>query len=114
VRAKPLPYEPLILSLIHCDDRSNHYVYCAVYYVLLCCRYPALDDEIYIGGIYVRIFLQQPQYSLRRPERFIEGLFEHHEMLAAAEGMAKDLGAVATGAVQPRCQQQRRSCLRSS
>ena len=60
-------------------------------------RYAALDDEIYIGGIYVRIFLQQPQYTLRRPEKFIEGLFEQHEKLAMAEGMAKDLGAVATG-----------------
>jgi hypothetical protein len=60
-------------------------------------RYSALDDEIYIGGIYVRIFLQQPQYTLRRPEKFIEGLLEQHEKLAVAEGMAKDLGAIATG-----------------
>ena len=60
-------------------------------------RYSALDDEIYIGGIYVRIFLQQPQFKVRRPEKFIEGLFEQHEKLAVAEGMAKDLGAVATG-----------------
>ena len=61
--------------------------------------YAALNDEIYIGGIYLRIFLQNPQYSLRRPEKFIEGLLEHHERLAAAEGMAKDLGTVATAVI---------------
>ena len=35
-------------------------------------EYSALDDEIYIGGIYVRLFLQNPQFDIRRPEKFIE------------------------------------------
>ena len=35
-------------------------------------EYSVLDDEIYIGGIYVRLFLQNPQFDIRRPEKFIE------------------------------------------
>ena len=80
-------------------------------------EYSALDDEIYIGGIYVRLFLQNPQFDIRRPEKFIEvrspycsrdvqpgltvtlpgqELLDAHGTLSAVEGMAKDLGAVAT------------------
>jgi hypothetical protein len=59
-------------------------------------EYETLDDEIYIGGIYVRLFLQNPNYKIRRPETFIEALLQAHEGLAPVDGMEKDLGYICT------------------
>jgi len=59
-------------------------------------EYTTLDDEIYIGGIYVRLFLNNPNYKIRRPETFIEALLQAHEQLAPVVGMAKDLGYICT------------------
>ena len=58
--------------------------------------YEVLEDEMFIGGIYVRLFLKNPQYNIRKPEKFIEALFAAHEALACADGMAKDLGYICT------------------
>eukprot|EP01050_Picozoa_sp_SAG11_P000200 SAG11_NODE_4_length_33019_cov_28.098909_27_plen_1292_part_00 len=58
--------------------------------------YEVLEDEMYVGGIYVRLFLKNPQYNIRKPEKFVEALFAAHEALACAEGMAKDLGYICT------------------
>jgi hypothetical protein len=33
-----------------------------------------LEDEMFIGGIYVRLFLKNPQYNIRKPEKFVEVL----------------------------------------
>ena len=37
-------------------------------------RYPKLRDELYIGGIYVRLFLKEPSFKLRDPNWFLESL----------------------------------------
>eukprot|EP01051_Picozoa_sp_SAG22_P015756 SAG22_NODE_2109_length_3004_cov_2.193804_2_plen_837_part_00 len=58
--------------------------------------YAVLEDEMFVGGIYVRLFLKNPQYNIRKPEKFIEALFAAHEALACADGMAKDLGFICT------------------
>ena len=70
----------------------------------------------YVGGIYLRLFLQNPQYNIRKPEKFVEvkasrcttctsishhdfcaqALLQAHEALAQTEGMAKDLGTICT------------------
>ena len=37
-------------------------------------RYDKLRGEVYVGGVYVRLFLKNPRYGIRDPKRFIEGL----------------------------------------
>ena len=37
-------------------------------------RYPKLRDELYIGGVYVRLFLKEPSFKLRDPNWFLESL----------------------------------------
>jgi hypothetical protein len=58
--------------------------------------YASLHEETYVGGIYLRIFLQNPQYNLRKPEKFVEALLQAHEQLARQEGMAKELSTICT------------------
>eukprot|EP01052_Picozoa_sp_SAG31_P006405 SAG31_NODE_294_length_18242_cov_28.418949_17_plen_87_part_00 len=61
--------------------------------------YASLHEETYVGGIYLRLFLQNPQYNLRKPEKFVESLLQAHEQLAKQEGMGKELGTIWCGAV---------------
>jgi hypothetical protein len=42
-------------------------------------RYEALANELYIGGVYVRIFLKQPTFELSNPVFFLEKLIEQWE-----------------------------------
>ena len=37
-------------------------------------KYLKLEDELYIGGVYVRLFLKEPTFSLRDPKWFMEAL----------------------------------------
>lgn len=39
-------------------------------------RYKKLDDELYIGGVYVSRFLKEPTYNLRDPTTFLELLLQ--------------------------------------
>jgi len=41
--------------------------------------YRQLVDEIYIGGVYIRLFLKQPTYKLSNPVLFAEKLVEFWE-----------------------------------
>ena len=61
-------------------------------------EFDKLVDEMFVGGVYIRLFLKNPQYALRKPEKFIEALFAEHERLGALDGdaFAKDLGFVCT------------------
>lgn len=38
-------------------------------------RYSSIDGELIIGGIFVRLFIKDPSYSLRDPRGFLEALF---------------------------------------
>lgn len=37
-------------------------------------KYKNLEDELYIGGVYVRLFLKEPTFNLRDPTGFLEKL----------------------------------------
>jgi hypothetical protein len=38
--------------------------------------YPRLAGELYVGGVYVRLFLKTPKFAIRNPRRFVEGLMD--------------------------------------
>lgn len=38
--------------------------------------YPGLEDEVFIGGVYVRLYLKDPQYPLRCVRRWVGGAAE--------------------------------------
>ena len=37
-------------------------------------RYERLDDELYVGGVYVNLFLKDPTFNLRDPSGFLENI----------------------------------------
>ena len=39
-------------------------------------KYKKLEDELYIGGVYVRLFLKEPTFSLHDPSAFLEMLMQ--------------------------------------
>lgn len=39
-------------------------------------QFEGLAGELYIGGVYVRLFLKNPSFPLRNPKAFLEGLLE--------------------------------------
>jgi len=39
-------------------------------------KYTKLADELYIGGVYVRLFLKEPTFALRDPSAFLEMLLQ--------------------------------------
>jgi DnaJ family protein C protein 13 len=59
--------------------------------------YDKLQGEVYVAGVYVRLFLKNPRYAIRDPQRFIEGLMERylHEVPAAGSGGAEAAGGKA-------------------
>jgi hypothetical protein len=42
-------------------------------------RYRQLEEEIYLGGVYIRLYLKQPSYRLSNPVLFLEKLLEFWE-----------------------------------
>lgn len=45
-------------------------------------KYQKLDDELFVGGVYVSRFLKEPTYNIRDPTRFLEMLMQRwsHEL----------------------------------
>ena len=39
-------------------------------------KFQELQNEIFVGGVYVRLFMKQPEFPLRNPKRFLEGLLK--------------------------------------
>ena len=39
-------------------------------------KYKKLEDELYVGGVYVRLFLKEPTFSLHDPSAFLEMLMQ--------------------------------------
>jgi DnaJ family protein C protein 13 len=60
--------------------------------------YDSLQGEVYVGGVYVRLFLKNPKYAVRDPVKFAEALVEKYlqELTAAA-------AAANTGAATDQC-----------
>ncbi|GAB4814092.1 hypothetical protein N2152v2_001138 [Parachlorella kessleri] len=55
-------------------------------------------EELFIGGVYVRLFLKQPQYPLRNPKAFLEALLERYlAVLQAATPTAPSMGSPVRG-----------------
>ena len=46
-----------------------------------------LKSELFIGGVYVRLFLKNPSFSLRAPKGFLEGLLKTY-LSDVADGSA--------------------------
>ena len=53
-------------------------------------RYQELDNEIFIGGVYVRLFMKQPEFPLRNPKRFLEGLLKEFFNRSMRESQRSD------------------------
>lgn len=51
--------------------------------------YEELRDEMFVGGVYVRLFLKTPGHPLKNPQAFLEGLLERYtKTIAAADTTA--------------------------
>jgi hypothetical protein len=50
-------------------------------------KYQRLDDELFIGGVYVSRFLKEPTYNIRDPTRFLEMLMQRwsHELQSCTQ-----------------------------
>ncbi|KAK9807966.1 hypothetical protein WJX73_008492 [Symbiochloris irregularis] len=54
-------------------------------------QFEALANEMYVGGVYVRLFLKNPTFPLRSPKAFAEGLMESYVARALPkQGAASD------------------------
>ncbi|WIA10346.1 hypothetical protein OEZ85_010538 [Tetradesmus obliquus] len=55
-------------------------------------QYDSLRGEVYVGGVYVRLFLKNPKYAVRDPVQFAEALVERYlqELTAATAGAYRD------------------------
>jgi DnaJ family protein C protein 13 len=59
-------------------------------------RYAKLAGEVYVGGVYVRLFMKNPRYAIRDPKRFSEALL--HKFLAELQGAPGSSGGSGGGA----------------
>lgn len=41
-------------------------------------QFEELKDELFLGGVYVRLFLANPHFPLRQPNRFLEALLQSY------------------------------------
>ena len=66
-------------------------------------RYPELDGELVVGGIYLRLFLKDPTFDLPQPLEFLEQLllkyFGDLESQLSEQGVARHNAAVAAAEV---------------
>ncbi|KAI2510862.1 protein of unknown function (DUF4339) [Fragilaria crotonensis] len=69
----------------------------AAFYV----QYRKLDDELYLGGVYVRLYLKEPTYNLRDPTTFLKHCLQRWsqevEQLVSRKGTPADTTPAAEG-----------------
>jgi len=53
-------------------------------------QFQELDNEVFVGGVYVRLFMKQPEFPLRNPKRFLEGLLKEYFKVALRESQKND------------------------
>lgn len=59
-----------------------------------------LDGEVNIFGVYLRLYVKQPNWNIRRPREFLCALFERHVELVGSEvTVSKDLLNLVTTAI---------------
>jgi len=51
------------------------------------------DDRPYVGGVYVKLFLKDPQYPLRNPRGFLEGLLDRYISVVQSSTPGANLGS---------------------
>jgi DnaJ family protein C protein 13 len=66
-------------------------------------EYDSLRGEVYVGGVYVRLFLKNPKYAVRDPVKFAEALVERYLQELAAAGAAANAGAATAAAALDQC-----------
>lgn len=44
--------------------------------------YSDLEGEVVVGGVYLRLFIQQPNWVLRKPKEFLIAILERFDQLA--------------------------------
>lgn len=59
-------------------------------------EYDSLRGEVYVGGVYVRLFLKNPKYAVRDPVKFSEALVEKYLQELSAAGAAANAGSAAS------------------
>jgi len=68
-----------LLCLDKGQEQTNEVQWCPVIPPDFLVNYRQIAAELYIGGVYVRLFLQQPTYLLSNPVSFLEGLIARWE-----------------------------------
>jgi DnaJ family protein C protein 13 len=66
-------------------------------------QYDSLRGEVFVGGVYVRLFLKNPKFAVRDPVKFAEALVERYlQELQAAAGAGGDSSGQANASLD-RC-----------
>lgn len=66
-------------------------------------EYDSLRGEVYVGGVYVRLFLKNPKYAVRDPVKFSEALVEKYLQELTAAAAAANSGAATAAASLDQC-----------
>lgn len=66
-------------------------------------EYDSLRGEVYVGGVYVRLFLKNPKYAVRDPVKFSEALVEKYLQELTAAAAAANSGATTAAASLDQC-----------
>ncbi|KAK9868448.1 hypothetical protein WJX84_004951 [Apatococcus fuscideae] len=62
-------------------------------------HFDELKDELFLGGVYVRLFLANPQFPLRQPNRFLEALVQSYTDLLQGQANTKQALLLSAAAV---------------
>lgn len=66
-------------------------------------EFDSLRGEVYVGGVYVRLFLKNPKYAVRDPVKFAEALMERYLQELTAAAAAANGGAATAAASLDQC-----------
>jgi DnaJ family protein C protein 13 len=66
-------------------------------------EFDSLRGEVYVGGVYVRLFLKNPKYAVRDPVKFAEALVERYLQELTAAAAAANTGAATAAASLDQC-----------
>lgn len=60
--------------------------------------YERLAGELHVGGVYVRFFLKNPEFAIRNPKRFVEGLMERYSAELGGSDPSAELSVLLSAA----------------
>lgn len=70
--------------------------------------YSDLEGEVVVGGVYLRLFIQQPNWVLRKPKEFLIAILERFDQLAQTP--APDVSPLEVGVGTTYCYTQGVTC----